>query len=91
MAWFRTHLLMFWVGLILLKTGFHHRVITLCLVGVVVLAATMVFILYKRKRFSVRFQDSMAVGTAEVIGKKILSTLVFMAAVTYGIYTAGFL
>lgn len=91
MSWFRTQLLMVWVGLILVKLGLYHEVAMLCLVSGIILLTAFVGLLYNQRRFTVRFNDQMAVGDTEIIAKKTLSSVVFITATTYGLYTAGVL
>lgn len=89
MSWFRTQLLMFWVGIIFLKLGVYHSVNALFIMGIVILSVSFAGIWYSQKRFSVRFYDQMAVGSTEIIAKKILSMVVLMTAITYGLHTTG--
>ena len=91
MSWFRTQLLMVWVGLILMKLGLYHGVVMFCLVSGIILLTAFAGLLYNQRRFIAHFNDQMAVGDAEIVAKKILSSVVFITATTYGLYTAGVL
>lgn len=87
MSWFRTCLLMLWVGLILVKIGLYHSAIALWIVGAGMLISPLAGVLYIRKRFSRPFSDDMAVGHSEVLAKKALSAVVLITTATYGVYT----
>ena len=74
-----------------MKLGLHHGTIVLCLVSGIILLTVYVGLFYNQRRFTVRFNDQMAVCETEIIAKKILSAVVVIAAITYGLYTSGIL
>jgi len=86
MSWLRTHLLLIWIGLLLVKLGHYHSVTGLYLVGVLMLITSLAGLPYNRKRFSRPFSDHMAVGYPEILVKRILSVVVLSVSVIYGLY-----
>ncbi|TCS38752.1 DUF202 domain-containing protein [Reinekea marinisedimentorum] len=86
MAWFRTHLLMLGVGLLLIKTGQHHGHLLPQVIGGALLLLPALNIPYTRKRFTQPFEDHTTVGRRDILIKIALSGTLLCTAFGYGIY-----
>ncbi|MGB5446046.1 MAG: DUF202 domain-containing protein [Psychromonas sp.] len=85
LSWRRTQLLMVGVGVLLLKVSEKSSNIILLLGAITLLSAAVFLWHYSQQRFSYFFQSTAAVGNKEATIKIVLSVIIFVIAILYGV------